>query len=324
MVLHAVTKLGETTTGFPPINSFFLGITYILLLHKTSHDKPPKVFSAGVVVIVQSIVRTKADISILRRIAIRVRKKIIRMGLVDSSVHVGASLSISDILVALYFGRGLRRGGSKPTERDWLILSKGHAVPALYAILSELGLIPENKLDTIRAIDGLEGHPSIDVPGIDVSTGSLGQGLSIGAGIAYAMRLDGTADQYKVFVILGDGELDEGQVWEAATTITHYNLYNVIPIVDINGFQLDGPIDQVKRKGDIAGRWMSIGWRVVECDGHSFTSILSALEEAETARQPTVILAYTRRGRGISTLERTGEQHIKDRQGVPIPYYYTE
>jgi len=245
------------------------------------------------------------------------------MGLADPSVHVGASLSISDILVALYFGRKLHRGGSKPTERDWLILSKGHAVPALYAILSELGLIPENMLDRIRAIDGLEGHPSIDVPGVDVSTGSLGQGLSIGAGIAYAMRLDGTADRYKVFVILGDGELDEGQVWEAATTIAHYNLYNVIPIVDINGFQLDGPTDQVKRKGDIASRWTSIGWRAIECDGHSFTSILSALQEAETARQPTVILAYTRRGRGISMLERTGEQHIRDKQKNIASYFFT-
>ena len=276
------------------------------------------------IVIVRGVVRAKANISTLRRIAIRVRKKIVRMGLADPSVHVGASLSVSDILVALYFGRGLRRGGFRPTERDWLVLSKGHAVPALYAVLSELGLVPENKLDTIRAIDGLEGHPSIDVPGIDVSTGSLGQGLSIGAGIAYAMRLDGTADRYKVFVILGDGELDEGQVWEAATTITHYNLYNVVPIVDINGFQLDGPVDHVKRKGDIAGRWMSIGWRVVECDGHSFTSILSALEEAEATHQPTAILAYTRRGRGISTLERTGEQHIKDGRDAPTLYRYIE
>ncbi|HIQ55721.1 MAG TPA: transketolase [Pyrodictium sp.] len=275
------------------------------------------------VVIVQSIVRVEANVSVLRRIAVRIRKKIVRMGLADPSVHVGASLSISDILVALYFGRKLHRGGSKPTERDWLILSKGHAVPALYAILSELGLIPENMLDRIRAIDGLEGHPSIDVPGVDVSTGSLGQGLSIGAGIAYAMRLDGTADRYKVFVILGDGELDEGQVWEAATTIAHYNLYNVIPIVDINGFQLDGPTDQVKRKGDIASRWTSIGWRAIECDGHSFTSILSALQEAETARQPTVILAYTRRGRGISMLERTGEQHIRDKQKNIASYFFT-
>jgi len=279
--------------------------------------------SVWVIVIVQTVARVKADISMLRHIASRVRRKIVRMGLIDSSVHVGASLSISDILVALYFGRGLRRGGSEPTEGDWLILSKGHAVPALYAILSELGLIPENMLDRIRAIDGLEGHPSIDVPGIDVSTGSLGQGLSIGAGIAYAMRLDGTADRYRVFVILGDGELDEGQVWEAASTIAHYNLYNVIPIVDINGFQLDGPTDQVKRKGDIAGRWASIGWRVVECDGHSFTSILSALQEAETARQPTVILAYTRRGRGVSMLERTGEQHIRGGQKTPL-HNYTE
>jgi len=245
----------------------------------------------------------------LREVSRRVYRSIVEMGRIERSVHVGASLSVADILVSLYFGRGLRDDGA-PTRRDWLILSKGHAAPALYAVLAELGVIDRSLLPRIRSIDGLEGHPSISIPGVDVSTGSLGQGLSIGAGIAYAMILDGTADQYKVFVILGDGELDEGQVWEAAGTITHYNIYNVIPIVDVNGFQLDGPTEKVKRKWDIPGRWRSLGWRVVECDGHNHSAILDAVKAAEESRRPTVIIAYTRRGKGIGRLEKTGAQHL--------------
>lgn len=246
----------------------------------------------------------------LRSIASRVRKRILRMAARDKSVHAGASLSVTDILVALYFGIGVKMDGKKPTERDWVILSKGHAVPALYAVLAELGLLREEELDTIRDIDGLEGHPDYRTPGVDVSTGSLGQGLSIGAGIAYAMRLDGTEGRNFVYVILGDGELDEGQVWEAATTATHLRLKSLVAIVDVNGFQLDGPTDRIKSKGSLAARWSSIGWHVIEADGHSFRSLLSALEEARSYPGPAVILAYTRRGRGLGLLERTGGQHV--------------
>ncbi|WP_048191858.1 1-deoxy-D-xylulose-5-phosphate synthase N-terminal domain-containing protein [Pyrolobus fumarii] len=249
-------------------------------------------------------------ISELRDIALRIRRRILRMAAVDKSVHAGASLSVTDILVALYFGIGVRLEGPKPTHRDWVILSKGHAVPALYAILTELGLLEEAELDKIRTIDGLEGHPDFTTPGVDVSTGSLGQGLSIGAGIAYAMRLDGTEGKYNVFVILGDGELDEGQVWEAATTAAHLRLRSLVAIVDVNGFQLDGPTDKIKSKGSIAARWSSIGWHVVEADGHSFKSLLSALEEAIAYPGPAVVLAYTRRGRGLGILEKTGGQHV--------------
>ncbi len=245
----------------------------------------------------------------LREIAARVRKRILRMAAADKSVHAGASLSVTDILVALYFGIGVRVDGP-PTHRDWVILSKGHAVPALYAILAEMGVIDERELDKIRSIDGLEGHPDFNTPGIDVSTGSLGQGLSIGAGIAYAMRLDGTEGKYHVYVILGDGELDEGQVWEAATTAAHLRLRSLVAIVDVNGFQLDGPTEKVKSKGSLAARWSSIGWHVIEADGHSFRSLLSALEEAKSYPGPAVILAYTRRGRGLGLLEKTGEQHV--------------
>lgn len=246
----------------------------------------------------------------LRRISLRARDRVIKMGLVDKSVHVGASLSVLDILVAIYFGRGLRRSGPRPTERDWLILSKGHAVPALYAVLAEKGVVDEEMLYKIRTIDGLEGHPDYRMDGIDVSTGSLGQGLSIGAGIAYAMRLDGTEDRHRVYVILGDGELDEGQVWEAAATVTHLNLRGVVAIVDVNGFQLDGPTERIKTKGDIPARWESLGWNVVEVDGHDYEMLLEALRQADTSKRPTAIIAYTRRGRGVGFLEATGGQHL--------------
>ncbi len=250
----------------------------------------------------------------LREISLRARDRVIRMGLVEKSVHVGASLSVLDILVSIYFGRGLRRSGPKPTERDWLILSKGHAVPALYAVLAEAGLVDEHMLYKIRAIDGLEGHPDYTMDGVDVSTGSLGQGLSIGAGIAYAMRLDGTEGTHRVYVILGDGELDEGQVWEAAATVAHLGLRSVVAIVDVNGFQLDGSTEEIKRKGDIPGRWSSLGWNVVEVDGHDHEMLLEALAQADKASRPTVIIAYTRRGRGIGFLEATGGQHLDPRR----------
>ena len=246
----------------------------------------------------------------LHEISLRARQRIIRMGVVEKSVHVGASLSVLDILVALYFGRGLRKTGDKPTERDWLILSKGHAVPALYAVLAEMGVVPEEKLDSIRAIDGLEGHPDFTTEGVDVSTGSLGQGLSVAAGIAYAMRLDGTEGRHKVYVIMGDGELDEGQVWEAAATVTHLGLRSVVAIVDVNGFQLDGPVEAIKTKGDLVLRWRSLGWSVIEVDGHDYEMLLSALRAADQEKRPTVILAYTRRGKGLGFLEASGGQHI--------------
>ena len=252
----------------------------------------------------------------LREISLRARDAVIKMGLVEKSVHVGASLSVLDILVAIYFGRGLRRSGPRPTERDWLILSKGHAVPALYAVLAEAGVLDRSRLESIRALDGLEGHPDFREDGVDVSTGSLGQGLSIAAGIAFAMRLDGTEDRHRVFVILGDGELDEGQVWEAAGTIAHHGLRSVVAVVDVNGFQLDGPTEAVKAKGDIPARWRSLGWSVLEVDGHDFEMLLEALKAADHAKRPTAIIAYTRRGRGVGVLEATGGQHLTGQAGV--------
>jgi len=247
---------------------------------------------------------------VLHDVSLRARKRILRMASIEKSIHVGSSLSSLDILAAILIGRGLRRTGAKPTQRDWLILSKGHAVPALYALLVELGKLSEEDLDTIRDIDGLEGHPDKSIDGVDVSTGSLGQGLSIAAGIAYAMRLDGTWASHRVFVVMGDGELDEGQVWEAAATIPHLGLSNVVAIIDVNGFQLDGATSEIKHKGDLAQRWASLGWRVIEIDGHNHEMLLEALGEAEDSAQPVAIIAYTRRGNGLGLLEATGGQHV--------------
>jgi transketolase len=241
----------------------------------------------------------------------RVRARLLLMASIEPSIHLGASLSVVDVLVALMLGRGLRRGLG--LERDWLILSKGHAVPALYAVLAELGILDEDYLLRVRRIDGLEGHPLRGQPGIDVTTGSLGQGLSIAAGIAYAMKLEGLDRLYRVFVIMGDGELDEGQVWEAATTIAHLGLSNVIAIVDVNGYQLDGRTRDVKLKGNLVLRWSSVGWGVVECDGHDHEEILRAIEAAEASDRPTAILAYTVRGRGLGALEKSGGQHISSK-----------
>ena len=255
------------------------------------------------------------SVSMLERVAERVRSLVIRMGLLERSVHVGSSLSVVDILVAIYFGRGLRRSGSRPTERDWLILSKGHAAPALYAVLAVAGVLSEEALYTIRSINGLEGHADASVEGVDVSTGSLGQGLSIAAGIAYAMRLDGTDGRHRVFVVLGDGELDEGQVWEAASTIAHLGLGNVVAVVDANGYQLDGPVDEVKRKGDLLGRWESLGWEAVVVDGHNYEGLLAALDHADSSPRPVVVVARTRRGKGLSVLEASGGQYIGEGDG---------
>jgi len=266
----------------------------------------------------QPIVEPQASPAKLREISLRARDRVIKMGLTDKSVHVGASLSVLDILVSIYFGRGLRKSGDRPTERDWLILSKGHAVPALYAVLAEGGILEEEQLYKIRAIDGLEGHPDYRQEGVDVSTGSLGQGLSIAAGIAYAMRLDGTEDRHRIYVILGDGELDEGQVWEAAATVSHLGLHSVVAIVDVNGFQLDGPTEKIKTKGDIPARWESLGWNVIEVDGHDYEMLLEALRQADSSRRPTAIIAYTRRGRGIGFLEATGGQHLDPRRARSI------
>lgn len=219
--------------------------------------------------------------------SVNLKKTVERMIGEAGSGHLGPSLSCLDILLAIYATRVKIRD-------DVLILSKGHAAPALYTVLAEAGIIPMKELDTLRSLDSrLQGHPETIVPGVALSTGSLGQGLSVGNGIALASKLSNRGT--KVYVVVGDGELDEGQIWEAAMTAAQYVLDNVIVIVDRNGFQHNGPTREVKRKDPLKEKWEAFGWAVEEIDGHDFQQILQALDHADQADKPLVVIARTSR-----------------------------
>lgn len=201
------------------------------------------------------------------------------------SGHLGPSLSCLDMLLAIYTTRISVRD-------DVLILSKGHAAPALYAVLAEVGIIRMEELDTLRSLDSrLQGHPEAILPGVVLSTGSLGQGLSVGNGVALASKL--SKQGRRVYVVVGDGELDEGQIWEAAMTAAQYVLDNVTVIVDRNGFQHNGPTQDVKRKDPLKEKWEAFGWEVEEIDGHDFQQILWALDRADKADRPFAVIART-------------------------------
>ncbi|GAY26401.1 transketolase [Desulfurococcaceae archaeon AG1] len=241
----------------------------------------------------------------LELLAIRIRKHILRMYLNDQSLHLGSSLSSVEILTTVVF-KYLRRTGD-PINRDWLILSKGHAAPALYAALAEAGLIPFEELERIHSINSiLQGHPEISIPGVDMSTGSLGQGLSFGVGVATAIKIHGGSG--RVYVIMGDGEQDEGEVWEAMTHAAARKLDNLVVVVDNNGFQLDGFIDDIKPKHYLPHVWRAVGWRVHICDGHSIASIDRSISDAINSKAPTIIFAKTVRGKGVVEIENTKSQ----------------
>lgn len=229
------------------------------------------------------------------------------------SGHPGGSLSCADVLVALYF-RVLRVDPGRPDwpDRDRFVLSKGHACPALYAVLAERGFFPVEDLWTLRRLGSpLQGHPDMrKTPGVEASTGSLGQGLSIGLGMALAARLDGAA--WRVYVMLGDGEIQEGQVWEAAMAAAHYRVDNLTAILDWNGLQIDGPNDEVMSIQPVAEKWRAFGWEVGEVDGHRFPEILQALRWARSVRgRPAIVLARTVKGRGVSFMEGQVDWHGK-------------
>lgn len=246
-------------------------------------------------------------------LARRVRRHIVRMIGEAGSGHPGGSLSCADILVALYFG-ALRIDPRRPewSERDRFVLSKGHACPALYAVLAERGFFPLDDLWTLRRLGSpLQGHPDMrKTPGVEASTGSLGQGLSVGLGMALAARLD-RAD-WRVYVLLGDGEIQEGQVWEAAMAAAHYRADNLTAIVDWNGLQIDGPNDQVMSIRPLAEKWRAFGWEVREIDGHDFAQILAGLAWArEVKGRPAILLARTVKGKGVSFMEGQVDWHGK-------------
>lgn len=242
-----------------------------------------------------------------------VRRSILEMVTGAKSGHPGGSLSAADILVTLYFAV-LRIDPHAPADpdRDRFVLSKGHAAPVLYATLAERGFIPHSELCTLRRIDSrLQGHPDMrGIPGVDMSTGSLGQGLSAANGMALAARLDGRDS--RVYVLLGDGELEEGQIWEAAMLAAHYKLDNLTAFVDYNGLQIDGPISEVMSPLPIADKWRAFGWHVLEIDGHDYAAIYDAVETAKTIKsKPTMIVAATVKGKGVCSMEGVADWHGK-------------
>ncbi|MFQ6052962.1 MAG: transketolase [Candidatus Bathyarchaeia archaeon] len=232
------------------------------------------------------------------------RKTVLRMVAEAGSGHLGASLSAIEILAILYFLK-MRHSPKDPewAGRDRFILSKGHAAPALYAVLAEAGYFPREELFSLRRLGSrLQGHPDTAVPGVDAMTGSLGQGLSIAVGMALAAKMDGAG--YKVYILLGDGELDEGQVWEAALSASHHGLDNLIAVVDRNHYQLSGRTENIKSLEPLGEKWRAFGWEAREADGHDPGSILDALESCDLSDgRPSVVIARTRKGKGVSFME---------------------
>ncbi|HJH44234.1 MAG TPA: transketolase [Rubneribacter badeniensis] len=251
----------------------------------------------------------------LERRARDMRVDIVRMIAEAGSGHPGGSLSCTDILCALYFGGAMEHDPQNPRweGRDRFILAKGHAAPALYAALAHAGYFPREELATLRKLGSrLQGHPdSNQLPGVEVSTGSLGQGLSIAAGAAAGLALDGKPQT--VFALLGDGECQEGQVWEAAMFAAHRGLDNLVAVVDRNHLQIDGDTADVCDPGDVGAKFAAFGWSVREVDGHDIPALVEALRaaKAERAGKPCVLVAHTVKGKGVSFMEGQAGWHGK-------------
>ena len=257
----------------------------------------------------------KFDLSVpeLERMAKQLRRHVITMIATAGSGHPGGSLSAADIVTALYF-KIMRHDPNNPhwLDRDRFVLSKGHAAPVLYAALAECGYFPLEELSTLRKLDSrLQGHTDKTLtPGVEMSSGSLGQGLSFGIGIALAGRLD--ARDYQTYVLLGDGECDEGQIWEAAMAAAHFKIDNLTAIVDHNEIQLDGWNRDIMNLEPLADKWRAFNWHVLDINGHDISQILQAARKAKKIRQkPTVIIAHTIKGKGVSFMENNVAFHGK-------------
>jgi transketolase len=247
----------------------------------------------------------------LKEIARQLRIEVLKMLTRAGSGHTGGSLSIIEILVTLYFLK-LRHDPQKPNwqGRDRFILSKGHGAPALYAVLARLGYFDGAELQKLRRIGGmLQGHPyNMSTPGIEISTGSLGQGLSVANGMALAAKLDKA--KWRVYVLMGDGEIQEGQIWEAAMTAAHYNLDNLCGIIDANKLQIDGSVGEIKNIEPLRGKWETFGWQVFEADGHDLLSLATAFDNSRKTRgKPSLVIAHTVKGKGVSFMEGKVEYH---------------
>ncbi len=240
----------------------------------------------------------------------------VRMGIIEGvynakSGHPGGSLSVADMLTYLYFAK-MNVDPENPlmAERDRLVLSKGHTAPALYSVLAQRGFFSPDELKTLRHIGSrLQGHPVYKkVPGVDMSTGSLGQGISAACGMALSGKI--SDDYYKVYAVLGDGEIQEGQVWEAAMFAAHYQLDNLIAIVDNNGLQIDGRVKDVMSPYPIDEKFRAFGWYVITIDAHDFNQIEKAFEEAErVVNQPVVIIQKSIKGKGVSFMQNNVSWH---------------
>ncbi len=253
----------------------------------------------------------RPNVSALKQVAVELRQTILRTIARAGSGHPGGSLSMVELLIGLYWYK-LRHDPARPTwpDRDLFLLSKGHGCPALYAVLASRGYFPNEELLTLRRYPTrLQGHPERgSVPGVEIAAGSLGQGLSMANGIALADRLDGRAR--RIFCLMGDGEIQEGQVWEAAMTAHHHKLESVCAIIDANQLQQNGPVKEIQDIEPLAEKWRAFGWHAIEIDGHDLAQVLKAYDEAEMLKgKPQVIVARTVKGKGVSFMELNPAWH---------------
>jgi transketolase len=254
----------------------------------------------------------KINLDEFRERARQFRKEILETITEAGSGHPGGSLSGVEILISLYYYK-MRHKPENPAWplRDRFIMSKGHASPLLYVVLANCGYFPKEELKTFRKLGSrLQGHVYAGVPGVELSTGSLGQGFSVGNGIALGAKIRGV--NFRVYTLLGDGEIQEGQVWEAAMTAGHHKLDNVCAILDRNGVQENGPVEEIKKEEPLADKWKSFGWHVLDVNGHDFEQLIDALDQAETVKgKPIFIIARTVKGKGVSFMEGQAKWHGK-------------
>ena len=255
--------------------------------------------------------RREPDLQAFRRLAVELRQTILRMIAKAGSGHPGGSLSMVELLIGLYWYK-LRHDPKRPDwpDRDLFFLSKGHGCPALYAVLAAHGYFPQEELMTLRRYPTrLQGHPERwSVPGVEIAAGSLGQGLSMANGVALADRMDGRTR--RIFCLMGDGEIQEGQVWEAAMTAHHHHLDAVCAIIDANQLQQNGPVQLIQDIEPLADKWRAFGWHAIEIDGHDIAQVVKAYDEAETVKgKPQVVVARTVKGKGVSFMELNPAWH---------------
>ncbi|WMJ80502.1 transketolase [Clostridium sp. MB40-C1] len=245
------------------------------------------------------------DIQNLEGVAKQIRRDIVTMLTESESGHPGGSLSAVEILTTLYFNEmNVNVEDVHNPDRDRFVLSKGHAAPVLYSTLARKGFFDPNELMKLRKMGAmLQGHPNMNyVPGVDMSTGSLGQGISTAVGMAIAGKID--KKDYRVYALLGDGELEEGQVWEASMCAAHYKLDNLTAFIDNNGLQIDGKCEDVMNPGPISEKFRAFGWHVIDADGHDFEALINAIEEAKNTKgKPTMVVCKTIKGKGVSYME---------------------